>query len=132
MNEWLLQVYIIDCAVVREKINTYDTIRNKLRAIDHVAQCVGIKQEHLTSPALDVIIKCCNKRNKGRGSNTIPITIEKRKAITEHILRKKIAMERLDAWDEKSIKTQWRIYNLNVLNNVCNNNNGHYFGIKRR
>ena len=115
-DEWLLQVYIVDCAVVRYKKNTYDTIRNKLRAIDYIAQCVGVKQEYHTSPALDAIIKYCKKRNKGKGSDTIPITIEKAKAIIEHILRNKISINELDIWDRESLTEQWIIYDINTLN----------------
>ena len=114
-EEWLLQVYIVDCAMVRERINTYDTIRNKLRAIDYIAQCIGIKQEYYTSPALDAIIKYCKKRNKGKGSDTIPITVEKIKTIIEHILRKKIDIRKLDTWDKRLIKTQWRIYDMDTF-----------------
>ena len=115
-DEWLLQAYIVDCAVVRQRTNTYDTIRNKLRAVDYIAQCIGVKQEYHTSPALDAVIKHCKKRNKGKGSNTIPITIERSKLIIQHILRNKIAINKLDEWDKKSISNHWSIYNLNTLN----------------
>ena len=116
-NEWLLQAYIVDCAVVKEKTNTYDTIRNKLRAIEYIAQCVGIKHEYHTSPALDAVIKHCKKINKGKGSNTVPITIERTKLMIEHILRNKIAINTLDNWDRKAINEHWTIYNLNIFNN---------------
>ena len=103
-EKWLLQAYIVDCAVVRKKVNTHDTIRNKLRAIDYIAQCVGTKQECHSSPALDAVVECCKKKNEGKGSNMTPITLEKTKSIIEHILRNKLAIERLDVWDRKSFK----------------------------
>ena len=62
--EWSLQVWSVGCAVVRGKINTYDRRGSKLRSIDYVAQCVGIKQEYHTSSALDAVIECCKKETK--------------------------------------------------------------------
>ena len=114
-DEWLLQVYIVDCAIVREKPNTYDTIRSKLRSVDYVGQCLNVKQEYHKSPALDAVIKYCKKRNKGKGSDTIPITVEKVKLVVCYILCTKINQEQLDSWDRSSLSKNWMIYDLTVF-----------------
>ena len=41
-KSFVIQLYIVDCAKMREKVNTWDTIRYKLRAIDYVAQLCGV------------------------------------------------------------------------------------------
>ena len=103
-NDWLLPVYIVNYQVVREKISTCDAMRNKLRAIDHVAQGLEVKQEHHMSPALDAVIKC--------RKNTIGMTVER----TEHIMRNEMLTTELDSWDKKSIKKNWMICNIDVSN----------------
>ena len=62
----ILQIYIINCAVIRLKPNVFDTIRNKLRAIDYVAQLANVNQSWSTNPSLAAIVAYAKKRNKSK------------------------------------------------------------------
>ena len=85
MDPFLLQVYIIDCAIVRAKPNCYTTIRNKLRAGDLVVEWSGYEQSWPTHPKLHAIMDYCKAHNKGKGSDTIAITVEKIRIIIVYI-----------------------------------------------
>ena len=111
--EWVLQVYIVDCAMIRDPPNTYDTIRGKLRSIDYIGQICGFKQQYSICPGLTAQIKYCKKLRKGGGSNTIPITIERLKRIIEYILEEKILKSQ--NWgksEQEFLWTNWRVYEL--------------------
>ena len=47
----------------------------------------------------------------------MPESVEKVKAIIEHILRNKISKKGLNGWDSKSIEEKWTTYNLETFNN---------------
>ena len=70
----IIQIYITNCEVIRLKPNVFDTIRNKLRAIDYVAQLANINQSWSTNPSLAAIIAYAKKRNKSKECDTLPIT----------------------------------------------------------
>ena len=115
--EWILQVYIVDCAMIRDPPNTYDTIRGKLRAIDYIAQICGVIQCYCTSPGLTSQIKFCKKQRKGKGSDTIPITIERLKRIIEYILEEKLLKNRNWCSSERCLLTSgWRVFEIESLN----------------
>ena len=73
LKDAVLQMYIINCSRIRDPPNCYNTIRNKLRAIDYIAQLSGVYQSWSENPSLDSIIKYCKKRNKSKGSDSPPI-----------------------------------------------------------
>ena len=115
--EWILQVYIVDCAMIRDPPNTYDTIRGKLRAIDYIAQICGVIQCYCTSPGLTSQIKFCKKQRKGKGSDTIPITIERLKRIIDYILEEKLLKNRNWCSSERCLLTSgWRVFEIESLN----------------
>ena len=117
--EWVLQVYIVDCAMIRDPPNTYDTIRGKLRSIDYIGQICGFKQQYSICPGLTAQIKYCKKLRKGGGSNTIPITIERLKMIIEYILEEKILKSQEWGKCEKEfLWTYWRVYEIGGMSEI--------------
>ena len=114
--EWVLQVYIVDCAMIRDPPNTYDTIRGKLRSVDYIGQICGFKQQYSICPGLTAQIKYCKKLRKGGGSNTIPITIERLKMIIEFILEEKILKsQKFGKSEGEFLWSNWRVYELSDL-----------------
>ena len=111
-DEFILQLYVVDCAMMRNKTNSWDTIRYKLRAIDYIAQLCGKKQEWSKNPALYAVVKYCKNKCKGKGSDTIPITTEKVKRILNHTIRRKITNKRID---KGRLKRNWEIDNVEIL-----------------
>ena len=89
-NDVILQIYIVDCAVIRINPNVYDTVRNKLRAIDYVAQLSGTRQSWSDNPALYASMQYVKRRNPGHGSDTLPVTASKLVRIIEHIMTNKV------------------------------------------
>ena len=87
---FVIQLYVVDCAKVRKKRNSWDTIRNKLRSIDYVAQLCGVKQEWAKNPGLHALVSYCKLKCKSTGSTTLPITKERVEMILNHVVRKKV------------------------------------------
>ena len=97
---------MVDCVRIRKKKNSWDTIRNKLRSIDYVAQLCGVKQEWAKNPGLHALVSYCKRKCKGNGSTTIPIAKERVEMIGNHVIRKKVNTNRkLD----KVLKDNWEI-----------------------
>ena len=86
----LLQIYITDCAIVRPRANCWNTIRNKLRAIDWAAQTQGVIQCWADLPQLKAQVAYCKRLCKGKGSDTIPITVEKIREIIDYIIQTRV------------------------------------------
>ena len=106
----LIKIYITDCAIMRAKPNTYDTIRGKLRGIDFVAQCMNIHQSWSDNPLLAGQIKYCKKQCKGTGSDTVPITIDKMRIIINWIICTKVINDLILTPYEKSRIDHWRLF----------------------
>ena len=90
VRDALLQVYIINCALVRAKPNVYGTIRAKLRGIDYVVQLTGKHQNWSKNPALSTMIDYCKKRNPNKGSDTLPISGSMMLQLVGHIMIQKV------------------------------------------
>ena len=115
-DPWLLQVYIVDCAVVRQKPNCYETIRGKLRGVDYTAQLCGVIQEYHSLPELHAAVKFCKAQNKGKGSDTLPITVERVRIIISYTIREHIVSDELDHWDKKLLVQEGIIHDIETLN----------------
>ena len=105
-NSFILQLYVVDCAMIRRPTNSWDTIRYKLRSIDYMAQLCGVKQEWATNPALHALVKYCKNKCKGEGSDTIPITVERVKRIVGFIIRTRL---RQVVKDKKRLRNTWEL-----------------------
>ena len=87
-NDVLLQIYIINCAVIRPRRNVFDTIRNKLRGIDYVAQLANKQQTWSTNPALSTLVAYAKRRNQSKECDTLPITAPMLIQIVRYVLNK--------------------------------------------
>ena len=103
----VLQSYIINCSRIRPKPNCYNTIRNKLRAIDYVSQLSGVWQKWSENPALDAVIKYCKKRNKSKGSDSLPITADMCLCIVRYVLRSKVYNGLVLNKEQQGMANQW-------------------------
>jgi len=129
----LIQIYITDCAIMRDKPNCWDTIRGKLRGIDYVAQCLNVYQAWAENPMLAGQVRYCKKMCKGKGSDTIPITIDKVRVIINYIICTKVIngliltpveQARIDHWlpfdrilsDKRRCNAYW--YAMGLMTNV--------------
>ena len=65
-----LVIYIIDCALVRPKPNVWNTIRNKLAAIDYYNSLALHKTSWSDNPALANLVAYCKKKNASDPNNT--------------------------------------------------------------
>ena len=102
----VLQIYIVNCAAIRQPVNTWTTIRGKLRAIDYAAQRAGKHQEWANNPALFALCQYAKQRNKGQGSDTIPIGARIVINIFEYVLATKVYHELDMTPDERMLRRQ--------------------------
>lgn len=89
-DDVVLQIYIVDCAVMRQTPNVYDTVRNKLRSIDYVSQLAGQKQSWSDNPALYASMQFVKRRNPGKGSDTLPVTAPTLVRIVHHVMATRV------------------------------------------
>ena len=107
LKDAVLQMYIINCSRIRDPPNCYNTIRNKLRAIDYIAQLSGVYQSWSENPSLDSIIKYCKKRNKSKGSDSLPITADMCLCIVRHVLNAKVYVDLVLNKAQRAMANQW-------------------------
>ncbi len=110
LNDTLIQIYIIDCCMVRAKPNVWPTMRLKLRSIDYVAQLCGIEQSWSDNPALESLCKYVKKNNPGQGSDTLPITAGLLLNIVGHTLDSKVYCDLNLTTFELDLKRKWRCF----------------------
>ena len=130
----VLQMYVIDCAMVRPKKNVYGTIRGKLRAIDYVVQLAGKRQAWCENPALYTIMQYVKRRNPNLGSDTLPVSGKMMLEVISFIMvskvyhdlelsemeqgmaRRWISFEKV--WRDK-IRLHWYVYAVSILTLGC-------------
>ncbi len=106
----ILQIYIINCAIVRPKINCWDTIRGKLRAIDYIAQLCEVHQSWSENNSLFALTKYCKKRNPGGGSDTLPVTADLVVKLVRYVLKTRVYHDlELTDWEER-LSEKWCIF----------------------
>jgi len=81
-------IYMVNCAMIRKRENTWDTMRNKLRSMDHVAELCGINQEWPENAVLKPYVNWYKANRPNEGSDTKAITWRVMKPILERKLRK--------------------------------------------
>ena len=134
IRDAILQVYIINCALVRARRNVYGTIRGKLRAIDYVVQLTGKHQSWSDNPALSTMIDYVKKRNPNKGSDTLPISGGMMLQLVAYIMSNKVyvglnmnqkqrdlAMRWFSfdlIWNDKQ-RMYWYVYALSILTLGC-------------
>ncbi len=60
----MIAIYITDCALIRLSINVWNTIRNKLRGIDHINSLALTPTSWSKNKQLESFVKYCKKNNK--------------------------------------------------------------------
>lgn len=107
IEDTILQIYIINCCIIRKRKNVYGTIRGKLRAIDYIAQLAGKKQSWSENPALFAMIAHVKKRNPNKGSDTLPITASVLVQVIEYIMATKVYADLQLSADKASKARRW-------------------------
>ena len=107
LRDAVLQIYIINCAVIWKHPNVYPTIRGKLRAIDYVAQLANCKQSWSDNPALFALIQYVKQRNPSKGSDTLSLSAEIIVQIASFVFQIKVyyGLHLSDA--QKALANQW-------------------------
>ncbi len=62
LQDVIIQIYMIDCLMVRKSVNCWSTMRYKLRALDYVAQLSKTHQSWSENPCLIPFIAYMVKR----------------------------------------------------------------------
>ena len=83
----LIYVYIMDC-ILRKKSNVWDTIRNKLRALDYVNQLCGINSSWSDDFNIQMAKKYVKKNNPSLGSKVVPIRRKELVIVYNHLMYK--------------------------------------------
>ena len=106
----VIQIYIIDCIMVRKRINVWSTMKLKLRSIDYVVQLTGIHQSWSDNPAFKSLVKYAKKTNPGQGSDTLPVTAALLRQIVQYILDHKVYNDLILNDHQKVLRDQWRCF----------------------
>eukprot|EP01084_Bolivina_argentea_P148331 259354_1 len=107
ISDTLLQIYIVDCVMVRQKLNCHGTVRLKMRSIDYVAQLCGMKQSWSDNPSIWALMQYAKKRRPGKGSDTLPVTSDMIILIVRFILENKVFYNLTLTEAESKLKFKW-------------------------
>jgi len=113
-HDTLLQIYLIDCAKIREKKNCWDTCRGKLRAIDFWAQLAGITQDWTKNSSLFTTKHYLSRKHPGKGSDTLPVTADVLRNVLGATLRECVYTD-ITSGQRKDTATRWK-YSPKVVN----------------
>lgn len=103
----ILQIYIVDCVMIRKGPNVWDTVRNKLRSIDWCAQMAGTKQCWSDNPALYASVQWSKRHRPGKGSDTLPTTAPILKRMIDHVMTTKVYGNLQLTESEKQLSARW-------------------------
>ncbi len=118
LQDVIIQIYMIDCLMVRKSVNCWSTMRYKLRALDYVAQLCNVRRSWSENPCLSPFIAYGKKRNPGKGSNTSPVTADILIKIVEYILEVKVYANLQLTHIEEELKQKWCSFRKNWSNQI--------------
>ena len=142
-DAFMLQVYNVDCCMIREKPNCYKTMRGKLSAGDHIARWCGFEQRYADRPDLHAHVAYVKANCRGQGSDTIAVTIERLRLIISFTQRFKLGREEFQInramimCEELDTKKEWQELMVILVIAVttalrggeqCRNEEAHYLG----
>ena len=110
INDTIIEIYIIDCILIRPKPNVWPTMRGKLRGIDYVAQLCGYNMSWSKNPAFEALCKYAKKNNPGQGSDTLPVLSQLLKQIVKYILDTRVYAGLNLTKQESALKKGWHCF----------------------
>ena len=86
----MIKIFLVHCADIKIKRNTWTTIRINLAAADKLASMCGVAQTWSDNPDIAANVQYCKRICRSKGSNTKPLLAQQLKQIISYALRHKV------------------------------------------